>query len=452
MPISAVLRTALVLVALAFAPVLAQPGSSSKGKSKSQSHMVAMSDGVRLATDVYQPTTGKPPFPTILIRTPYGKNVGKSMAGGICPLGYALVVQDMRGRFASEGHPAIIFGNDGLGGKHQDGHDTLRWIAGQSWSNGKVVTWGGSALGIVQNMTAPDAPAALRGQVVSVAFSNYYLQGAYQGGVWRKELLERWLKSQKLEDVNLPTFMKHSTYDDFWKKLNAEAHVSQVDAPGVFVGGWYDIFVQGTINSFVTIQNQGGPKARGKCFLVIAPTAHGPFSEKVVYPDVNKSPINLATPMEIIACWLKGDCKGVEKLKPVHYYVMGDTTDKKAPGNIWRSADTWPPPAKSLPFYFHADHRLSQTRPKTGQLTYKYDPSNPVPTVGGQNLFIDRGPMDQRKVEMRPDVLLFTTEPLAKPMEITGRLIAKLYVSSDCPDTDFTVKLTDVYPVANRCW
>src|SRR5439155_26715108 len=138
-------------------------------------------DGVKLATDVFLPAKGKPPYPAILIRTPYGKDVGKALAGNLTSHGYAVVVQDMRGRFASEGHHAIIFGNDGLGGRHRDGHDTIDWISEQVWSNGKVATWGGSALGIVQNMAAPNAPKALCGQAVLMAFSDYYHDGAYQG-------------------------------------------------------------------------------------------------------------------------------------------------------------------------------------------------------------------------------------------------------------------------------
>jgi putative CocE/NonD family hydrolase len=296
-------------------------------------------------------------------------------------------------------------------------------------------------------MAAPGAPAALKGQVVIMAFSEYYHQAAYQGGVWRKELLEGWLKQTDMEEVNLPTFLEHSTYDDFWKQLSAEAHADQVDAPGVFVGGWYDIFLQGTINSFATIQDRGGRNARGKCFLVIAPTAHGKFSEEVVYPDVDKAPINLAAPMNVIGHWLNGPREDVEKLQPVHYYVMGDTEDKAAPGNFWRSADNWPPAAKNTDFYFHSDRSLRLESPQgEGALSYKYDPEDPVPTRGGQNLLIDKGPMDQRPVESRPDVLVFTSEPLLEPLEVTGRITARLFVSSDCPDTDFTVKLCDVYP------
>jgi predicted acyl esterase len=409
--------------------------------------MVPMSDGVKLATDVYLPAKGKPPYPVLLFRTPYGKGFAKGLAGNLCRQGYALVVQDMRGRFASEGHHAIIFGNEGLGGPHRDGHDTIRWITRQPWSDGKIATWGTSALGIVQNMAAPDAPEALKGQVVIMAFSDYYHQAAYPGGAWRTEMLEAWLKHTKMEDVNLATFLEHSTYDDFWKPLSAEAHAAQVNAPGVFIGGWYDIFLQGTINSFVTIQNTGGPKARGKCFLVIGPFAHGNADQKVDYPNAAQAPIHLVTPMNLFAHWLKGEPNGVAKLKAVHYYVMGDTDDRNAPGNFWRSADTWPPPAEVTPFYFQADHALGAEPPRDdGQLTFTYDPQNPVPTLGGQNLSIAKGPMDQRPVEARPDVLLFTTGPLPEPVEISGRISATLFISSDCPDTDFTVKLCDVYP------
>jgi predicted acyl esterase len=422
-------------------------GSSCNARPAARTQMVAMSDGVRLATDVYLPEDGEPPFPVMLLRTPYNKNGNQATADTVARYGYALVVQDMRGRFASEGHHAIIFGNDGIGGEHQDGHDTIEWIAGQEWSNGKIITYGQSALGIAQNMAAPGAPAALKGQVVSVAFSDYYHQAAYQGGVWRQELLEGWLKQTQMDDVNLPTFLEHTTYDAFWKKLSAEAHADQVEAPGVFTGGWYDIFLQGTINSFVEINNRGGPNARGKCFLLIAPTAHGTFDEPVVYPDVAKAPVNLAAPMNILEHWLGKPNEDVESLPPVHYYVMGDCDAPGAPGNFWRSADVWPPPATATSFYLHADGSLRGEVPgEADELTYRYDPEDPVPTRGGQNLLIAKGPMDQRPVESRPDVLLFTSEPLTEPLEVTGRIRARLFVSSDCPDTDFTVKLSDVYP------
>jgi len=431
-----------VLVAL-LVPVFSVAEEPAKATTE-QTCRVAMQDGIELATDIYLPA-GDGPFPTILVRTPYNKKGIKPFAAQFVAKGYAVVAQDMRGRFDSAGHHAIIFGNDGLG-EHHDGHNTLQWIAEQPWSNGQVVTWGGSALGIVQNMTAPNAPAALKGQIVLVAFSDYYHQAAYQGGVWREELLQGWLNSQGMAEVNLPTFLEHSTYDDFWKNLSAEEHADQVNSPGLFVGGWYDIFLQGTINSFVTIQNQGAPGARGKNFLVIGPIAHGGFTQKVEYPNPNAAPFDITAPTNLIDYWLK-DKPLADDLKPVNYYVMGDTKDKAAPGNFWRSADMWPPPAHPVAYHLGSEHTLSTEKP-TGdhRLSYKYDPQDPVPTIGGQNLIITKGPMDQRSLESRDDVLVFTSEPLKDPIEVTGRITAKLYIESDCPDTDFTVKLTDVYP------
>lgn len=180
--------------------------------------------------------------------------------------------------------------------------------------------------------------------------------------------------------------------------------------------------------------------------MIIAPIGHGSFNE-LKYPPNSKMP-PAAEASRLFDCWLKGKDNGAESDKAVHYYVMGDPTDENAGGNFWRQADNWPPPAEPTAFYFHPDKRLVRGTAPDGAkaLSYRYDPNNPVPTVGGQNLLLPKGPMDQRKIESRPDVLLFTTDVLAEPVEVTGRIYAKLYVSSDCVDTDFTVKLTDVYP------
>lgn len=408
--------------------------------------MVAMSDGVKLATDIYLPGDGKDKYPTILSRGPYGKSGVKGMADMVCKRGYAVVSQDIRGRGKSEGQDAIIFRNDGWLDPH-DGHDTIRWITEQPWSNGSVGSHGGSALGITQNMTAPGAPAALKAQFVQVAMSNFYHQGAYQGGAFRKALLEDWLKGTRMTPKNLESFVAHWKYDSFWDALNPEAQAARVEAPGVFLGGWYDIFAQGTIDSFVAIQEKGRSGAKGKCRLVMGPYAHGFFTE-LKYPANAQQQPKCAYFVNWFDHVLKGEKNGVEKEKPVHYYVMGDPTDAKAPGNVWRQAESWPPSATATDFYFQPGGKLvrGQAPNGSGSLSYTYDPQNPVATVGGQELFGLKGPMDQRKVEDRPDVLLFTTEVLSEPIEITGRITAQLYVESDCPDTDFTVKLCDVYP------
>ncbi|MEX2287262.1 MAG: CocE/NonD family hydrolase [Planctomycetaceae bacterium] len=408
-------------------------------------HMVAMRDGTKLATVVYRPAKNEQPLPVVLARGPYG-TFGEPVGKTICDKGYVLVSQDMRGRHKSQGSDAVVFHNDGWS-KNRDGHDTIDWIAKQKWCNGNVATWGASALGITQNMLAPEAPEALKAQYVGVAFSNMYEQGAYQGGVFRKSLLEQWLQSQKFDPESLRTFVAHPRYDDFWAELSPESVAQRVHAPAIYMGGWYDIFLQGTINSFVTVHNQGAGKARGNCRLIIGPYAHGTFDE-LKYPEKsNKRPL-ADDPFRFYDYWLKGTDNGVPDDKPVNYYVMGDPEDSAAPGNIWRSAENWPPPFKPRTLYFHSVGRLAAEVPSAAdaRLTYEYDPAHPVPTVGGQNLFLPKGPMDQRKVELRDDVRVFTTEALTEPLEVTGRIIAKLFVSSDCPDTDFTVKLCDVYP------
>jgi predicted acyl esterase len=409
--------------------------------------MVAMRDGTRLATDVYLPADWQEPMPVLLKRTPYNKDTdGVEFAPVACGHGYGVVIQDMRGRFASEDEDHVVFLNDGWT-ERRDGHDTLKWIAEQRWCNGKVGTFGGSARGISQNMLAVGAPDVLKAQHVGVAFSSMYHQAAYQGGSFRKALVENWLRGNHFHPKSLETFRAHEAYDAFWEELDPESQAQRVNAPGVFVGGWYDIFLQGTINSFVSIHGRGGAKARGNCRLIIGPWAHGTFDE-LTYPENSDQRPEAGDMGRFFEYWLKEADNGATDDKPVHYYVMGDPEDPDAPGNYWRAADAWPPPSQPLLAYFHDDGRLALEEPAgddTG-LTYRYDPSDPVPTVGGHNMTIPKGPMDQRRVESRPDVLTFTSHVLDAPVEITGRIRAKLYVSSDCPDTDFTVKLCDVYP------
>jgi predicted acyl esterase len=433
---------------LALATALLLPAflvADEKPKTRTIDAMVPMQDGIELATTVYLPE-GPGPFPVVVARTPYDKNGLQGEADKFVRHGYAFVTQDLRGRFKSKGHHAIIFHNDGWQEPH-DGHDTLRWISSQPWCNGKIGSTGGSALGITQNMAAPGAPDSLKAQFVVVAYSDFYAQGAYQGGAFRKGLLENWLKATGMTDVNLKTFVAHPDYDGFWAGLNPERRADQVHAPAVFVGGWYDIFQQGTINSFVTLHNQGGAGARGRCRLILAPIGHGAMTELKYPADASKFP-ECGNNVSWFDYTLKGLANGVGQEKPVHYYVMGDPTDKRAPGNYWRSADNWPPPAAETAFYFHPDGRLSASNPpgRGGNWSYRYDPANPVPTVGGAELGGDIGPKDQRNVESRGDVVLFSTHALTDPIEVTGRVTAKVYVSSDQPDTDFTVKLTDVYP------
>jgi len=206
-----------------------------------------------------------------------------------------------------------------------------------------------------------------------------------------------------------------------------------------------DSFSAGTINSFSIVQHKGGAGARGNCRLVMEPYGHG-SSNELTFPN-SGSPAT-ADIFRWFDTWMKNDGKDADKIPVVHYYVMGDPDDKSSTGNEWRTADDWPIPAKMSPFYFCADGTLRQrrVRKKDVSLSYKYDPKDPVATIGGANLTISKGPRDQRKVENRPDVLLFTSEKLDKYIEITGSVRVKLWASSSAADTDFTAKLCDVYP------
>ena len=426
-----------VLAAMAvFAPSLCPAGTT-------ETVMVPMRDNVKLATYVYLPD-GDGPWPTILIRTPYGKGGAAGFASGAHERGYALVVQDFRGRFGSEGDDWPVFVHGGWN-EHQDGYDTVEWIAKQTWSDGKVGGFGISAPGIALNMMAPSRPPHLVCCYVGVAFSSMYHQSAYQGGAFRKSLLENWLNGNKFDPKNLELIRAHPNYDDFWKAMDPERMAKRVNVPTMFLGGWYDIFTAGTINSFLTINKQGDTGARGKCRLVMEPYGHG-RSEDLVFPNTgHPAAANMWNWFDL---WMKNDGKGIEKIPVVQYFVMGDPNDPETPGNQWRTADDWPVPATPRKIHFHTDNKLRLSPPQElfGSLSFEYDPKDPVPTIGGANLTISKGPRDQRPVEGRKDVLLFTSPPLRHRVEITGPVKVKLWASSTAPDTDFTAKLCDVYP------
>jgi predicted acyl esterase len=415
-----------------------------------KTYMVAMRDGVELATDVLIPRTkvGKK-VPAVLIRTPYNREglVGAEAAKNIPKFGMASVVQDMRGRFGSEGEDFPIFAGCGWS-KVQDGYDTIEWVAKQPWCNGQVATIGPSAMGITQNLTLPTQPPHHVCAFVMVAASNMYHQAAYWGGAPRKSMAENWTSEHGVDPRNRDLFRAHPCYDEFWDAWNVEKQAPRVNVPVLYYGGWYDIFSQGTINSFVTSHTQGGPGARGRCRLIMGPWVHGGLPRKLRYPN-NAKPQLALWALEWMTRHLKGaDKAGARRPKPIRYYVMGACEEEKAPGNVWRSAATWPLPSKTVAHYFHKGNLLSTHKPTdaSASASYDYDPKNPVPTRGGTNLTIANGPMDQRPVENRPDVILFTTPELSAPVEATGRIKVKLWVSSSCKDTDFTAKLCDVYP------
>lgn len=433
----------LLLFTLALSlPVSAQaPALAATTAVKPELQTITMRDGVKLATDVYLPE-GKGPWPVILTRTPYNKSsaLGSGRPTFWTSKGYAVVVQDCRGRFASEGK-YMPFMDD-----HFDGYDTVEWVAKQSWSNGKVGMTGVSAMGITANQASIVAPPHLTAMFVMLAPASAYQHAIYTGGIFRKEMNESWLKAQKADDI-LKLTIDHYKDDGYLNIREGKLHWGKVQVPVYNQGGWYDIFVQGNIDNFVGLQTRGSGLAKGQQKLMVGPWGHGNIDE-VKYPSNSSSLLDMTEQQRWFDYWLKGVKNGVMDDPPIKYYVMGDVTDPKAPGNEWRTAQVWPVPAKATSFFLNANGLLSNaiTSDKPSSSTYQYDPKNPVPTIGGANLFTKKGPMDQRAIGERKDVLKFVTAPLDAPVEVTGPLTVELWVSSDCPDTDFMAKLIDVYP------
>jgi len=438
----------LLLSALTLLAPRATTSSQEAKQPNKTTEMVAMRDGVKLAMDVFLPE-GKGPWPVILMRTPYNKDPMGAQSHQWISNGYVFVVQDCRGRFKSEGK-YMPFMDD-----HFDGYDTVEWAAKQPWSNGKVGMIGASAMGITANQASITAPPHLVAMYVMVAPASAYQHAIYTGGVFRKEMNEQWLKAQNATDVLNLTF-QHYKDDGYVHIREGRLHWEKVRVPVYNWGGWYDIFGQGNIDNFAGLQNRGGGMALGNQKLMMGPWAHGAI-EEVKYPPNSGADLmasmrsdgrSQAEPLRWFDYWLKGVNNGIMDEPPIKYYVMGDTTDPKAPGNEWRTAQSWPPPSKITSYFLHPSGKLSEAMVAevNSSGVYQYDPKNPVPTVGGALLFGKKGPLDQRAIGSRKDVLKFTTASLEAPIEVTGRVTVELWAESDCPDTDWTAKLIDVYP------
>ncbi len=413
-----------------------------------KTEMIAMRDGIKLATDIYMPK-GEGPFPVILARTPYNRVKHNESAPGFAAGGYVFVNQDMRGRYDSEGENIPFIGCGW--NEHQDGVDTVAWIKKQPWCNGRIATIGGSAGGITQNYLAGAAPGALKAQYISVAPADMYSDVSYIGSAFRKADVENWITGNKFDPKALAKHRAHPSYDDYWRDIDTHTKFAVMDVPAVLVGGWFDMFQQGTINQFIGRQHQGAPGSKGTQKLIMGPWTHGigkmPAGE-LTFPNANRPPAKYDSG-RWFEHYLKGIDNGIEKEPAVAYYVMGDTSTPGAPGNEWRFADDWPISAKETPVYLTQDKRLSLKSPTTNEAHHEFtfDPANPCPTMGGNNLTIARGPMDQRKIESRDDVLVFTSDAIDKPVEVTGHLFAKIFVSSSAAaDTDLSVRICDVYP------
>jgi hypothetical protein len=406
--------------------------------------LIAMRDGVKLAANVFLPT-GAGPWPVIVERTPYDKDGPVQQAVGASEkytsAGYAFLVEDVRGKGHSEGF-FTPFAND-----LEDGFDTVEWAAKQPWANGKVGVDGPSAMGITANLAAISDPPHLVAAytLVTPLDLSYFV---YPGGVLREGDWITWSKAVHENDEQIKSIYDGTVANYTQRKSEVGAGKDYIRVPIYHVGGWYDVFDQGVVDAFTYLQNLGAPGARGNQKLYMGPVGHGPLSGDLVYPGFD-SQTATADEMRWWDHWLKGVDNGVMDEPPVHVVMMaGAQKGSFSPKNRLMAFANWPPTGREVRYYPIEDHSLAaMPQPQQhAQLSYRFDPANPVPTVGGANNSLPLGPMDQRKIPARQDYLRFETPPLTGDVAIAGRVTVDLWAATDGPDTDFMAKLVDVYP------
>ena len=461
-------------------------------------------DGVTLRADVYRPdASGR--FPVLLSRLPYNKNL-RPRPGDIdyfVERGYGVIMQDTRGRFASDGdeYYALIW-------EMPDGYDAVEWAASLPWADGNVGTMGQSYLGATQYLLAPSRPPHLKAAFPVSAAADfhqcwvYHTGGAFEFG-WqipyailmardsleRQGLTAQLLATLERDLIPAPTpfaqplsdqayrrlplmawgdllrpvaryltdYLRHPEDGPYWWAINVERQHAQINTPMYHVTSWYDIFLRGGLAHFCGLrQHAMTVEARTQQKILIGPWAHRfPYTSPTSQGtgDIDFGPnAGIAlheTQLRWFDYYLKGINTGILEEAPVKIFVMGE--------NVWRDEQAWPlARTHYTPYYLHSQGQANSLR-GDGRLDpgvpgeepadrFIYDPHDPVPTCGGNTLIIPMGVQDQRQVETRQDVLVYTSAPLTTPLEVTGPLVVTLFAASSAPDTDFTAKLVDVRP------
>ena len=430
---------------------------------------VPMRDGVNLSTDIYLPPDGGP-FPTLLVRTIYDNQADWciDMAKRSVPQGYAVVMQDCRGRFDSDGEFSPYFQEP------EDGYDTQEWIGAQDWCDGNIGMFGSSYIGYTQSMTAPlrskylkalvpvnsqqdnfghwrvDGPLQLHVAVNFLMMTGRSMQRGARSMMNWEEICRRLPLVSALDDIaDIPFYrqaIEHYTFDDFWKAYSVRDRYGEIDAPAFIMTGWYDNLLHEGFKLFRGWSREArSPEARRFSKLLVGPWTHG---------DRDLPPGEFFDYIGEQLRWndrrLKGIDNGIDDEPPIRIWVMG--------ANEWRFENEWPlARTRYTDYYVHSaggantllgDGVLSTDAPGAEPPdTYSYDPEDPVESLGGQIMGLGvSGPMDRRPVERRADVLVYTTEPLDRDVEVTGPITLTLFASSNAPDTDFTGTLVDVHP------
>ena len=457
-------------------------------------HDVAMKtrDGVTLRADIYRPA-GDGKYPVLLQRTPYNKANGEDFGRRGALRGYVVVIQDVRGRYTSDGE-WYTFKHEG-----EDGFDTVEWAAALPNSDGKVGMFGGSYVGATQMLAAVAHPPHLAGICPVVTASNYHENWTYQGGAFEQWFNQSWtsglaqdtldrevekatnavvgstvlpLKAYRvfnLDDSATPAnltrelapyyldWLAHPEYDSYWKQWSIEEQYASIQVPALTVAAWYDIFQGGSLKNFLGLkEHAGNEEARKQQRLLVVIGGHAGGGRHIGSVDFGAAAAEYEENTVVLEWYdylLQGKQNEFATEKPVKIFVMGE--------NNWRYEDKWPlERARETRYLLHSggkansssgDGTLSTADAKGAAAdTYVYDPLKPVPTVGGplccDGEHLAPGPRDQREVEGRADVLVYSTPPLEQDLEVTGPVTLDLFAKSSAVDTDFTAKLVDVSP------
>jgi putative CocE/NonD family hydrolase len=456
-----------------------------------------MRDGVSLLADVYRPTEAGN-YPVILMRLPYDKSTAQTYVyaspefyASYC---YIVVIQDVRGQYASQG--TFYAFRDEM----NDGYDSVEWAAALPGSSGKVGMYGFSYVGATQWLAAVTQPPHLAAIVPAMTSSDYYDGWSYEGGAWSLAFEESWpiftialASARRTGDQSsvakildaagkiaqtynhlpltdypwlspgVPTvagyfydWLAHDTWDDYWQQWSIRKRYGRIQVPALNFAGWYDVFLNGSIENFVGMRKgDGSDVARSAQRLVIGPYIHFPWKPKIGEIDFGFEAINPIDGLQLawFDHWLKGKDND-DRDAAVRVFVMGVKR--------WREAADWPIPGTRFTKYYLHSLGEANTRFGNGRLDtdapmadeppdhYRYDPTDPVPSRGGHSCCTPEvapvGPYDQAEIEQRADVLVYSTPVLQQPVEVTGPISLTLFAASSAVDTDWTAKLVDVYP------
>ncbi|MGR8946919.1 MAG: CocE/NonD family hydrolase [Gammaproteobacteria bacterium] len=466
---------------------------------------IEMRDGIKLRADIYRPAADGN-YPTLLQRTPYNKELWPITALTLDPVraaeaGFAVVIQDVRARWASEGDVFFPYRDE-----EQDGYDTIEWLTKQDFSDGQVGCYGLSYMGGTSWLAAASGHRALKAISPTTAPNDFWRNHFWRGGVLNIGTLAMWALraigpaalmrakpntaemypmlvklfdqldefGEMMREVPLDAFppafpdddsvvpfffefLRHPVPDEWTKQLLFANRHDQVTVPSLTIAGWHDLLLAADLEHFQGMKaNAGSEQARHNSKLIVGPWAHGMFQHVVGEVDFgfrsNGMFLDLKedlTKLQVrwFARWLQGEQNGVEDEAPVKIFVQGL--------NRWRDEQEWPLKREvRTKFYLQEKQALSKSVPSRVNEpdNYIYDPNDPCPTCGGNTLLPPQytpGPINQAPLLHRRDVLQYTSAVLPQNTEVTGNVVAKLFASTSGTDTDWMIKLCDVHADGN---